>query len=151
MKTHKDPYGWRFIAGGADQSLNVVGEWTHKALSALVPEVDVLAAAVSGGGSADDTAETKCHFTSKDVGKCRNGKMQNANPMRYPHSCTRFIHMGCTFTVPGSFLCYGVRCTAVVWGARLVLNSTVHASCVVHVCPLTSFCACSCAVVRLLP
>lgn len=44
VKTHKQPYGWRYIAGGINQSLNVVGDWVHRALRATIPEIHSAAA-----------------------------------------------------------------------------------------------------------
>tara|TARA_B110001452_G_scaffold192013_1_gene162088 strand:- start:197 stop:805 length:609 start_codon:yes stop_codon:yes gene_type:complete len=42
IKTHKMPFGWRFIAGGADISVGPISDWLHRACSALVPDVDAM-------------------------------------------------------------------------------------------------------------
>ena len=34
VKTHKEVYGWRFIAGGTDISVGVVSDWVHSACKA---------------------------------------------------------------------------------------------------------------------
>ena len=42
VKTHKEVYGWRFIAGGTDISVGVVSDWVHSACKALTPTIDEL-------------------------------------------------------------------------------------------------------------
>ena len=54
IKTHKMPYGWRFISGGTNIALNLAGDWVHAALQAMIPDVHQLAAsALAGAGTAD--------------------------------------------------------------------------------------------------
>ena len=43
IKTHKLPYGWRFISGGTRLALNLVGDWVHAALQAITPDVHRMA------------------------------------------------------------------------------------------------------------
>lgn len=40
VKTHKTPYGWRFIAGGCEISVGPVSDWVHRACKGLVADVD---------------------------------------------------------------------------------------------------------------
>ena len=49
IKTHKDIYGWRFIAGGCDISVGVVSDWLHRACQALTPTIDELMQATVAG------------------------------------------------------------------------------------------------------
>ena len=43
VKTHKQPYGWRFIAGGKDVAINLVADWVHSCLSAMMQDVHTMA------------------------------------------------------------------------------------------------------------
>ena len=42
VKTHKQPYGWRFIAGGHRISVGPISDWLHRACSAMLPDLDDL-------------------------------------------------------------------------------------------------------------
>ena len=44
VKTHKEPYGWRFISGGSDIALNLVSDWLHMCLSGIQSDVHNMAA-----------------------------------------------------------------------------------------------------------
>ena len=54
IKTHKVPFGWRFISGGTDLAMNLIGDWMHASLSGLLDETHHLASkAMSGAWSQD--------------------------------------------------------------------------------------------------
>ena len=66
VKTHKTPYGWRYIAGGREVALNLISDWVHRCLAALLPDVHALARDVLMGLVEQDP--TPCHgsFIIKD-------------------------------------------------------------------------------------
>ena len=57
VKTHKSPYGSRYISGGMDVALNVVSDWVHVMLSGIMQDVHSLArSALAGMWQADPPA-----------------------------------------------------------------------------------------------
>ena len=66
IKTHKQPFGWRFIAGGQDVALNLVGDWVHRALAAILPDVHTMARETMMGKLADDQVPCEDSFIIKD-------------------------------------------------------------------------------------
>lgn len=49
VKTHKQPYGWRYIAGGQDVAINLVADWVHSCLSAMMDDVHSMAREAMAG------------------------------------------------------------------------------------------------------
>ena len=66
IKTHKQPFGWRFISGGSNIALNLAGDWMHAALSALVGEVHTMAAKTLAGAVASDPMPCNESFIIRD-------------------------------------------------------------------------------------
>ena len=62
IKTHKFPYGWRFIAGGMSVALNLVSDWVHVALSAMLGDIDDMAREVLMGQVAGDPQPCESSF-----------------------------------------------------------------------------------------
>ena len=42
VKTHKQPYGWRVIAGGHQVSVSPISDWLHRACASLLPDIDMM-------------------------------------------------------------------------------------------------------------
>ena len=66
VKTHKWPYGWRFISGGANLALNLVGDWVHLALQSLQQEIHRLAASALAGALESDPMPCAESFVIRD-------------------------------------------------------------------------------------
>ena len=54
VKTHRNPFGWRFISGGKEVSLSSICTWVHKALFSLLPDIHSMHKASVTGVWADD-------------------------------------------------------------------------------------------------
>ena len=67
VKTHKDPYGWRYLAGGREQALNLVSDWVHRCLAALLPDIHALAREALAGIIEDDPLPCQASFIIRDT------------------------------------------------------------------------------------
>ena len=66
VKTHKWPYGWRFISGGTKLALNLVGDWVHVVLQGILPDVHQLAAEALAGALPSDPMPCSESFIIRD-------------------------------------------------------------------------------------
>ena len=66
VKTHKDPYGWRFIAGGSTVSLTALCEWIHRALQGLREDAAALHRASVCGMWSEDPVPCESSYVVDD-------------------------------------------------------------------------------------
>ena len=66
VKTHKQPYGWRFISGGTNLALNLVGDWVHSTLQGVVLDAHQLAARALSGALVSEPMPCAESFIIRD-------------------------------------------------------------------------------------
>ena len=66
IKTHKMPFGWRFISGGTNLAMNLIGDWMHACLSGLLDETHHLASKAMSGAWGEDPMPCLESFIIRD-------------------------------------------------------------------------------------